>query len=54
MINVREYRRGSAKMDNPVKPPSQSTQDEEKQNTNTTQHNMCWTPLCKHNNVNKN
>jgi len=38
MINVREYRRGSAKMDNPEKPPTQSTQDEEKQNTSTTQY----------------
>ena len=32
-------------MDNPEKLATQNTQDEEKQNKNTTQHNMCWTPL---------
>ena len=34
-INVREYRRGNQK-DNPEKPTTQGTQDEEKQNKNTT------------------
>ena len=32
-------------MDNPEKLTTQGTQYEEKQNKNTTQHNMCWTPL---------
>ena len=32
-------------MDNPEKLASQGTQDKDKQNKNTTQHNMCWTPL---------
>ena len=32
-------------MNNPEKLATQGTQDEEKQNKNTTQHNMCWTPL---------
>ena len=34
-INVREYRRGNQK-DNPEKPATQGTQDEEKQSKNTT------------------
>ena len=29
--------------DNPEKPATQVTQDEDKKNP---QHNMCWTPLC--------
>jgi hypothetical protein len=32
-------------MDNPEKLATQGTQDEDKQNKNTTQHNMCWTPI---------
>ena len=43
-INVREYRRGN-KIDLPEKLATQGTQDEEKQNKNTTQHNMCRTHL---------
>ena len=31
-------------MNNPEKLPTQSTQDEEKQSKQRTQHNMCWTP----------
>jgi len=30
-------------MDNPEKLATQGTQD--KQNKDTTQHNMCWTPI---------
>jgi hypothetical protein len=33
--NVREYRRGNQKMDNPEKLPTLGTQDEDKQNKNT-------------------
>jgi len=32
-------------MDNPGKLATQVTQNEEKQNKNTTQYNMSWTPL---------
>ena len=32
-------------MDNPEELASQGTQDKDKQNKNTTQHNMRWTPL---------
>jgi hypothetical protein len=31
-------KKGQSKMDNPEKPATQSTQDEEKQNKNTTQY----------------
>jgi len=37
---------GQAKMDNPEKPTTQGTQDEEKQNKNTTQH-VLDTTICK-------
>jgi hypothetical protein len=37
-INVREYRRGSQKLDNPEKLETYGTQDEEKQNKNTIQY----------------
>ena len=33
------------KMNNPEKLTTQGTQDKQKQNKNTTQHNMSWTPL---------
>jgi pyruvate/2-oxoacid:ferredoxin oxidoreductase alpha subunit len=39
-INVREYRRGNQK-DNPEKPATQGTQDEEKQSKNTTHVLSC-------------
>ena len=39
-INVREYRRGNQKKDNPEKLATQDIQDEEKNKTKT-QHNMC-------------
>ena len=38
--------KGQSKMDNPEKLAIQSTQDEEKQNKNTTQYNMCWIQQC--------
>jgi hypothetical protein len=38
LINIREYRKGQSKQDNPKK------QDEK--NQTKTQHNMCWTTLC--------
>ena len=34
-----------SQMDNPEKLATQGTQEEEKQNKNTTQYNMCWTSL---------
>ena len=37
-INVREYRRGNTKMDNPEKVTTQDTQDKEKHNKNATQY----------------
>ena len=37
-INVREYRMGNQKMDSSEKLATQGTQDEEKQNKNTTQY----------------
>ena len=39
-INVREYRRGNKKKENPEKLARESTQDEEKQNTtlNSSKH----------------
>jgi hypothetical protein len=37
---------GAIKKDNPEKLATQATQDEEKQNKNTTQHHMCWKTLC--------
>jgi hypothetical protein len=37
-INVREYRRGYETMNNPEKLATYGTQDEEKQNKNTTQY----------------
>ena len=40
-----ENTKGTIKMDNPEKLATQGQQDKEKQNKNTTQHNMCWTPL---------
>ena len=43
-------------MDNPEKLAAYGTQDEDKQNKNTTQiDNMCWTPLSanKHKKINK-
>jgi len=36
-INVREYRRGNKKMDNPEKLATWGTQDDEKQSKHTTQ-----------------
>jgi hypothetical protein len=32
-------------MDNPEKPATYGTQDNEQQNKTATQHNMCWIPL---------
>ena len=37
-ISIREYRMGKSKMDNPEKLAMQGTQDENKQNKNTTQY----------------
>ena len=46
-INKRQrIPKGQSKMDNPEKLATQGTQDEEIQKHNTTQHKMCWTPLC--------
>jgi hypothetical protein len=42
-INVREYRKGQSKMDNPEKPATWGTQDEEKKTKK--KHNMCWISL---------
>ena len=62
---IQRIPKGQLKMNNPEKLATQSTQDEEKQNKNTTQyelnttmrkqtqHNMSWTPQCgnKHNTI---
>ena len=40
--------KGQSIIDITEKLATSGTQDEEKQNKNTTQHNMYWTPLCKH------
>ena len=37
---IKEYRRGNQKKDNPEKLAKQSTQDEEKQNKDTTQYGL--------------
>ena len=38
LINVREYRMGNQKMDNPEKLVTLGTHDDEKQNKNTIRH----------------
>jgi hypothetical protein len=49
-INVREYRRGNQKLDNPEKLETYGTQDEEKQNKNTTQY-VLDTTMRKHTHI---
>ena len=38
--------KGQLEMDISEKLATQGTQDDDKQTTNTTQYNMCWTSLC--------
>ena len=45
-INIREYRRGKSKMDNPEKLVTKGKQDREKQKINTTQYVLDTTISC--------